>query len=100
MGWIVHSREAAEAAGADPEGDIVMFDITPNSVAEVYNRYRNEVDENELGFQDRWGLFSDERRGKLLKAVERYIDKRLCNIDEDINDELERADAGALQGGE
>ena len=46
MGWIVQgSAKSAEAAGADPEGDRVMFAITPNYLAEVYNRYRNNVDE-------------------------------------------------------
>ena len=44
MRWIVQgSKESAEAAGADPEGDRVMFAITPNYLAEVYNRYRNNV---------------------------------------------------------
>ena len=89
MSWIVNNKEAAEAAGADQEGDMVMLAITPNSVAEVYNRYRNEVDEDEPGFKDQWGLLSDEQREELLKTIERYIDKCLCNIDEDINDELE-----------
>ena len=50
-----------------------------------------------MGFEDRWGMLSDEQRKKLLKAVERYIDKHLCNIDEDINDELQGAEA---RGGE
>ena len=45
MDYIVqNSKESAEAAGADPEGNRVMFAITPNSVAEIYNRCRNKVD--------------------------------------------------------
>ena len=97
-----NSKESAEASGDYSEENIVMFAITPNYIAEVYNRYRNKVDQDELGFEDRWGMLSDEQRKKLLKAVERYIDKHLCNIDEDINDELEGAEARApgAQGGE
>ena len=96
MGWIVQgNKESAEAAGADPEGDMVMFAITPNSVAEVYNRYRNNVDESELGFEDRWGLLSDGQREELLNAIECYIDKRLCNIDDDIIDEMDGAEKRA-----
>ena len=97
MSWIVNNKEAAEAAGADQEGDMVMLAITPNSVADVYNRYRNEADEDEPEFKDQWGMLSDEQREELLKTIERYIDKRLCNIDEDINDELEGAEARATQ---
>ena len=94
MAWIVQgSEKSAEAAGADPEGDRVMFAITPNSVAEVYNRYRNDVDESELGFEDRWGLLSDEQREELVREIEGYIDKRLCNIDEDLMDEIDGAEA-------
>ena len=59
-----------------------MFAITPNEIAEVYNRYRNDVDESELGFEDRWGILSDGQREKFLSEIEGYIDKRLCNIDE------------------
>ena len=67
MRWIVQgSKESAEAAGANPEGDEVMFVITPNYIAEVYNRYRNDVDEDEPDFEDRWGMLSDEQRGKIL----------------------------------
>ena len=96
MGWIVQgSKESAEAAGADPEGDEVMFAITPNSVAEIYNRYRNDVDESELGFEDRWGLLSDGQREELLKTIEGYIDKHLCNIEEDLIDMMDRAEARA-----
>ena len=96
MGWIVQgSKESAEAAGADPEGDSVMFAITPNSVAEVYNRYRNDVDESELGFENRWGLLSDEQREALLNTIENYIDKRLCNIDDDLIDVMDGAEARA-----
>ena len=96
MGWIVRgSKESAEAAGADPEGDEVIFAITPNSVAEIYNRYRNDVDESELGFEDRWGLLSDEQREELLKTIEGYIDKRLCNIEEDLIDMMDGAEARA-----
>ena len=99
MGWIVKgNKESAEAAGADPEGDVVMFAITPNYIAEVYNRYRNNVDEDELGFEDRWGLLSDEQREELLNAIEGYINKHLCNIDEDLIDELEGAEARAAAG--
>ena len=96
MGWIVQgSKELAEAAGADPEGDSVMFAITPNYIAEVYNRYRNNVDESELGFEDRWGLLSDEQREALLNTIENYIDKRLCNIDDDLIDLMDGAEARA-----
>ena len=95
MGWIVRgSKESAEAAGADPEGDRVMFAITPNEIAEVYNRYRNDVDESELGFEDRWGLLSDGQREKFLSEIEGYIDKRLCNIDEDLIDVLDGVETG------
>ena len=89
MGWVVQkSKESAEADGADPEGNLVMFAITPNYIAEIYNRYRNEVDANESGFEDRWGLLSDEQRKELLKTIERYIDKCFCDIDENINNEM------------
>ena len=99
MGWIVQgNKESAEAAGADPEGDRVMFAITPNYIAEVYNRYRNNVYEDEPGFEDRWGMLSDEQRQKLVNAIEGYIDKRLCNIDDDLIDELEGAEARAAAG--
>ena len=70
-----------------------MFAITPNYIAEVYNRYRNDVYEDEPGFEDRWGMLSDEQRQELLKAIEGYIDKRLCYIDEDLIDEMEGAEA-------
>ena len=96
MGWIVrNSKESAEAAGADPEGDRVMFAVTPNYIAEVYNRYRNNVDESEFGFEDRWGMLSDEQREALLNTIENYIDKRLCNMDEDLIDEMDGAEARA-----
>ena len=96
MGWIVRgSKKSAEAAGADTEGDEVMFAITPNYVAEVYNHYRNNVDESELGFEDRWGLLSDEQRKELLREIEGYIDKRLCNICEDLIDVMDGAEARA-----
>ena len=52
-----------------------MFAITPNYLAEVYNRYRNDVYEDEPGFLDRWGMLSDEQRQELVKAIEGYIDK-------------------------
>ena len=95
MGWIVQgSEKSAEAAGADPEGDRVMFAITPNYLAEIYNSYRNDVDESELGFEDRWGLLSDEQREKFLSAIEGYIDKRLCNIDDDLIDVLDGVETG------
>ena len=61
-------RNQRRLPGADPEGDRVMFAITPNEIAEVYNRYRNDVDESELGFEDRWGLLSDGQREKFLSA--------------------------------
>ena len=103
MGWIVEgSKESAEAAGADPEGDELMFAITPNNIAKIYNYYRNDfLDKSELGFEDRWELLSDEQREKLLDAIEGYIDRCLCNIDEDligVMDEVEdRAAAEALK---
>ena len=94
MGWIVQgSKESAEATGADPDGDRVMFAITPNYIAEVYNRCRNNVYEDEPDFEDRWGMLSDEQRGKILDAIEGYIDKHLCNIDEDLIDEIDGAEA-------
>ena len=96
MGWIVQgSKESAEATGADPDGDRVMFAITPNYIAEVYNRCRNNVYEDEPDFEDRWGMLSDEQRGKILDAIEGYIDKHLCNIDEDLIDEIDGAEARA-----
>ena len=58
-------------------------------------RYRNNVDESELGFEDRWGLLSDGQREELLNAIECYIDKRLCNIDEDLIDAMDGAEARA-----
>ena len=94
MAWIVQSsKESAEAAGADLEGDRVMFDITPNYIAEVYNHYRNDVYKDEPDFEDRWGMLSDGQREKILDAIERYIDKRLCNIHEDLIDEIDGAEA-------
>ena len=94
MGWIVRgSKESAEAAGADPDGDRVMFAITPNYIAEVYNRYRNDVWEDEPDFEDRWGLLSDEQREKILDGIEGYIDKRLCYIADDLTDEIDGAEA-------
>ena len=90
MRWIVQcSKESVEAAGADPEGDRVMYAITPNHIAQIYNRYRNDVWEDEPGFEDRWGMLSDEQREKILDGIEGYIDKRLSNIDDDLMDEIE-----------
>ena len=63
MGWIVQSKESAEAAGADPDGDEVLFAITPKYIGEVYNRHHNDVYEDEPGFEDRWRMLSDEQRG-------------------------------------
>ena len=102
MGWIVQgSKESAKAAGADPDGDRVMFAITPNYIAEVYNRHRNNVYEDEPGFKDQWGMLSDEQKEELVRAIEGYIDQHLCYIDEDIIGEIdgaeERAAAKALQ---
>ena len=93
MGWIVQGKESAEAAGADLEGDRVMFDITPQYIGEVYNRYRNDVYEDEPNFEDRWGMLSDEQRGKILDGIERYIDKRFCYIAEELIDEIDGAEA-------
>ena len=95
MGWIVQSKESAEAAGADPDGDEVMFVITPNYIGEVYNRYRNDVYEDEPNFEDRWGILSDEQKGKILDGIEGYIDKRLCYIHEDLISEIDEAEARA-----
>ena len=96
MRWIVQgSKESAEAAGANPEGDEVMFVITPNYIAEVYNRYRNDVDEDEPDFEDRWEMLSEEQRGKILDGIEGYIDKRLCYIVDDLTDEIDRVEAMA-----
>ena len=76
MAWIVRgSKESAEAAGADPERDKVIFAVTHNDIAKVYNRYGNNVDEDELGFEDRWELLSDVHREELLSAIEDYISK-------------------------
>ena len=94
MRWIVEgSKESAEATGADLEGDRVMFDITPNYIAEVYNHYRNDVYEDEPDFEDRWAMLSDEQRGKILDVIERYIDKRLCYIHEDLIAEINESEA-------
>ena len=95
MGWIVQSKESAEAAGADPDGDEVMFAITTNHIAGVYNRYRNDVYEDEPNFEDRWGMLSDGQREKILDGIERYIDKRFCYIDEELIDEIDGAEARA-----
>ena len=96
MRWIVQcSKESVEAAGADPDGDRVMYAITPNYIAEVYNRYRNDVDEDKPDFEDRWGMLSDEQRGKILDGIEGYIDKRLCYIVDDLTDEIDRVEAMA-----
>ena len=101
MGWIVQSKESAEAAGADPDGDEVLFSITPKYIGEVYNRHRNNVYEDEPGFEDRWGMLSDEQKEELVRAIEGYIDQHLCYIDEDIIGEIdgaeERAAAKALE---
>ena len=89
MGWIVHSKKAAEAAGCDLEENIVMFAITPNSVAEAYNRYRNEeseVDEDREDCRDYWGELDQEAKEQRIRAVELYIDKHMANIDENIDD--------------
>ena len=86
MSWIVNNKEAAEAAGADQEGDMVMFAITPNSVAEVYNRHRNAVSEDHEDYRDLWGELSPEIRRHHIRAVELYINKHMTNIDEDIED--------------
>ena len=94
MRWIVQgSKESAEAPGADPEGEEVMFAITPNYIAEVYNRYRNDVWDDEPDFEDRWGMLSDEQRRKILDGIEGYIDKRLCYIADDLTDEIDRVEA-------
>ena len=96
MRWIVQgSKESAKTAGADPDGDVVMFVITPNYIAEVYNRYRNDVDEDEPDFEDRWEMLSDEQRGKILDGIEGYIDKRLCYIVDDLTDEINRVETMA-----
>ena len=97
-------KESAEAARADPEGRVVMFSITTNYIAEVYNRYHDlhspNVDGGELSCEDWWGLLSDEQREKLLDAIEDYISKYTL-IDEeliDVMDEVEdRAAAEALK---
>ena len=96
MRWIVQgSKESVEAAGTDPDGERVMYAITPNYIAEVYNRYRNDVDEDKPDFEDRWGMLSDEQRGKILDGIEGYIDKRLCYIVDDLTDEIDRVETMA-----
>ena len=72
-----------------------MYAITPNYIAEVYNRYRNDVWEDEPNFEDRWGMLSDGKREKILDGIEGYIHKRLCNIDEDLMDEIDGAEERA-----
>ena len=89
MSWIVQQKENAEKGGADPEEDFVMFAITPRWVAEVYNRHKNEVDEDHEEFRDLWEKMTQETREKCISAVEHYINKRLSNIDEDIMDTLD-----------
>ena len=96
LGWIVQSsKESAEATGADPDGDRVMFAITPNYIAEVYNRHHNDVYEDEPGFEDRWRMLSDEQREELMRAVEGYINQHLCYIDEDLIGEMDGAEERA-----
>ena len=71
-----------------------MFAITPNYVAEVYNRYRNNVDGDELGCEDRWELLSDEQREKLLDAIKDYISQSTL-INEDLIDVMYGVEASA-----
>ena len=95
MAWIVRgSKESAEAAGADLEGDKVIFAVTPNDIAKVYNRYGNNVDEDELGFENRWELLSDVHREELLSAIEDYISKYTL-IDEELIDVMKGVEARA-----
>ena len=91
-------KESAEAARADPEERVVMFSITTNYIAEVYNSYHNlnspNVDGDELSCEDRWELLSDKQRGKLLDAIEDYISKYTL-IDEELIDVMDGVEARA-----
>ena len=86
MSWIIHNREAAEAAGADLEGTEVLFAITPDYIAEVYNRLHNNMEDHEEGYEDLWDQLPPETRAQHIRAVEGFINKRLSNTDEDIED--------------
>ena len=95
MSWIVRQKENAEAQGADPQEDMVMFAITPRYVGEIYNRYRNEVEEDHEDFKQLWEEMSEDKRKDLLETVERYIDKHMSNIDEDIDSVMQRKEREA-----
>ena len=103
MAWIEtwvsgEPKESAEAAKADPEGTVVMFSITTNYIAEVYNRYHNlnspNVDGDELSCEDQWELLSDEQREKLLDAIKDYISQSTL-IDDDLIDIMYGVEASA-----
>ncbi len=94
MSWIVQSKAAAEAAGADLKGDEILYAITPLSVGETFNQYRDnngpEGDPDRKKTPDRgentpdhWGDLSEAERDEYVDAMERYIDKRMSNLYED-----------------
>ena len=106
MAWIEtwvsgEFKESAEAARADPEERVVMFSITTNYIAEVYNGYHNlrspNIDGDELGDEDRWGMLSDEQRKKLLDVVKDYITQCIFIDEELINVMIEVEDRAAAE---
>ena len=95
MSYVVNNRSVLENQGLDPEGTEVMFAITPNYVAEVYNRCHNGVQEDHPDFQDLWGQLSQESRNLRISAVQRLIDRHFASTDEVIQDWLEMAESAA-----
>ena len=90
MAWIVDSKEAAQAAGADLKEDEVMYVITPDTVAGEFNRYiSEELGENLDSPLERWGELPDEQREAHISAMWRYIDKRMPGLHEDFREVFE-----------
>ena len=87
MSWIVLSRAAAEAAGANLKGDEIMYAITPLSVGEMFNEYRvnhgPEDDRDGENTSDNWGELTEAERNEYVNGMCRYIDKRMSNLQED-----------------
>jgi hypothetical protein len=84
---MVLSREAAEAAGADLEGDEIMYAITPLSIGETFNEYSESYGPEHApdggNTPDHWGSLSEAERDGYVKGMQRYIDKRMSNLHED-----------------
>lgn len=90
MAWIVDSREAAEAAGADMETDEVMYVITPDTVRWDFNRYMADVLGEEIDDPpDRWHELAQEERDAHMAAMWLYIDRRMGGLYQDFWDMFE-----------